>query len=495
MLSLLSRPKAPDFPPDRDWLNVSRPVSLAELAGRVVVLHFWSYSSIECLSVLPVLQYLQKRYRNRLLVIGVHCAKFPAQRERRNLQNIAWQYDLKYPLFNDRAFETWKAYSVRDWPTFVLVDQSGNIASYFSGREKVEFVVHQVERLMEEKPQSVSPPPITTRRRRRPCGPLNFPSVVLADTRSKRLFVTDTGRNRVLICDFSGKRLDSIGSGLAGRRDGTFEQAAFNLPRGLSLDGDHLYVADTGNHLLRRCNLEKRIVSTVAGTGEPGTRPGGFTPGKPLQTSLSSPWGLCRLERSLFMTMPGVHQIWLFDLATQELGAYAGTGFAGRIDGSGYEAGFDKPTAVASDRQYLYVTDSEGSAVRRVSVEVHPRVSTLVGLDPFEFGDEDGPVGTARMQHPSGITCAPNRLLVSDSYNQKIKVLSLNGEAIRVETLFGNGAAGFKDGRPASFDDPSGLSRAGYRLFIADTNNHAIRVANLRSGVVTTLEIAAEAEF
>ncbi len=484
-----SRPQAPPFPLESSWLNVDSPLLLSELAGKVVLLYFWTYSSIECLSVLPVLQRLQKKHSDGFVIIGVHCPKFPAERSLRNVQNIAWQYELTCPLLNDHAFETWKAYSVRDWPTFVLIDESGRIASYFSGRESVEFLEHQTERLLQERPVGVSSKRVPSVRRRRRSGPLHFPSIVLVDVPSQRIFISDTGHHRILICDLSGRCVDRIGSGVASRRDGTFEQAAFSWPRGLSLDEDHLYVADTGNHLLRRCNLGRRIVSTVAGTGEPETRPRTVGPGKPLQLSLSSPWGLCRLHRSLFITMPGLHQLWLFDLMTQEIGTYAGTGFPGRIDGSWQHAGFAQPTGLTSDSKYLYVTDSDASAIRRLSVEVYPRVSTLIGRDPFNSGDEDGDAETARLQHPSGIVFADGQFLVADSYNNKIKSITATGDGVTIQTRFGTGSAGFRDGDRASFDAPAGLSHSDGKLFIADTNNHAIRVADLVSGQVSTLEI------
>ncbi len=484
-----SRPPAPPFSLESTWLNVERPLLLSELTGQVVLLYFWSYSSIECLSILPALQRLQKKQSDGLVIIGVHCPKFPAEREPRNLRNTVWQYDLTCPIVNDHAFETWKAYSVRDWPTFVLIDRSGRIASYFSGRESVEFVEHQSERLLQEQPTGVSGGRVAYARRRRRSGPLHFPSIVLVDVPSRRIFVSDTGHHRILICDLSGQCLERIGSGVASRRDGTFEQAAFSWPRGLSLDEDHLYVADTGNHLLRRCNLGKRIVSTVAGTGEQETRPQTVGPGKPLQVSLSSPWGLCRLHRSLFITMPGLHQLWLFDLVTQEIGTYAGTGFPGRIDGSWEHAGFAQPTGLTTDSKYLYVTDSDASAVRRVSVEVYPQVSTLIGRDPFSFGDEDGSAETARLQHPSGIVFGDGQFLLADSYNNKIKSMTASTDEVTIRTRFGTGSAGFKDGNRACFDAPGGLSHSDGKLFIADTNNHAIRVADLVSGEVSTLKI------
>jgi len=484
-----SRPLAASFPPEGTWLNVNGPLQLSELAGQVVLLYFWTYSSIECLSVLPTLKRLQKKHSDGLAVIGIHCPKFPAEREARNLQNTAWQYDLTFPLLNDSAFETWKAYSVRDWPTFVLIDQSGRIASYFSGRESVGFLEHQAERLLQERLGQASVTHVLPVRRRRRSGRLYFPSVVVVDVPSRRLFISDTGHHRILICDLSGKCIGRIGSGLASRRDGTFDQAAFTWPRGLCLDEDHLYVADTGNHLLRRCNLGRRIVSTVAGTGDQETRPRTAGPGKPLQIALSSPWALCRLHRSLFITMPGVHQLWLLDLVTQEIGTYAGTGFPGRIDGSWQDAGFAQPTGLTSDSKDLYVTDSDASAVRRLSVAVYPEVTTLIGRDPFNSGDVDGSAESALLQHPSGIVFADGQFLVADSYNNKIKSITSTGNGATIHTRFGTGRPGFKDGGSASFDSPAGLAHGDGKLFIADTNNHAIRVADLASGEVRTLNI------
>ncbi|RPJ86046.1 MAG: alkyl hydroperoxide reductase [Acidobacteria bacterium] len=484
----VSRPQAPPFPLESRWLNVDSPLLLSELAGKAVLLYFWTYSSIECLSILPALQKLQK-HSTGLVIVGVHCPRFPAERKLRNLQNIAWQYELTCPLLNDHAFETWKAYSIRDWPTFVFIDHSGRIASYVSGRESVEFLEHQAERLHQECTAEVSGRQLPLPRRRRHSGPLHFPSGVLVHAPSQRIFISDTGHHRVLICDLAGKCIDTIGSGAASRQDGTFEQVAFSWPRGLAVDEDHLYVADTGNHLLRRCNLGRRIVSTVAGTGEQQMKPRAIGPGKPLQISLSSPWGLCRLQRTLFITMPGLHQVWLFDLVTQEIGTYAGTGFPGRIDGPYNQAGFAQPTGLTSDSNCLYVTDSDASAVRRLSVDVYPEVTTLIGRDPFNFGDEDGAAETARLQHPSGIVFADGQFLLADSYNNKIKSMTPTGDGVTIRTRFGSGAAGFKDGRHASFNDPGGLSHSEGKIYVADTNNHAIRVADLTSEEVTTLEI------
>ena len=117
------------------------------------------------------------------------------------------------------------------------------------------------------------------------------------------------------------------------------------------------------------------------------------------------------------------------------------------------------------------------------------RVRTIVGLDLFVFGYVDGSEDNVRLQHPIGITCFDGTLYVADPYNHKIKrVLPATRSAF---TLLGTGESGDRDGpgRQARFDESSGLSIANGRLYIADTNNHCVRVADLDTGEVSTLEL------
>ena len=112
-----------------------------------------------------------------------------------------------------------------------------------------------------------------------------------------------------------------------------------------------------------------------------------------------------------------------------------------------------------------------------------------MGLDLFVFGDHDGTDHNVRLQHPIGIAYHDGGLLVADTYNHKIKkVLPQTRSSF---TFLGTGQAGFTDGpgKQAQFSEPCGLSVANGQLYIADTNNHAVRVADLESGDVSTLEI------
>src|SRR5690606_25130856 len=155
---------------------------------------------------------------------------------------------------------------------------------------------------------------------------------------------------------------------------------------------------------------------------------------------------------------------------------------------------FAQPSGLASDGKWLYVADSEGSSIRAVPFDTVERVRTVVGTSHlphgrlFTFGDVDGDGFDARLQHALGVTYNAGKLYVADTYNDKIKVIDLQTSACR--TLVGTGKSGSAD-NPAQFDEPAGISFAANKLYVADTNNHLIRVIDLsQNNAVSTLSIA-----
>ncbi len=201
--------------------------------------------------------------------------------------------------------------------------------------------------------------------------------------------------------------------------------------------------------------------------------------------------------------MAGPHQIWRMKLDGTAIGVYAGNGREDIIDGPlaprrPYQLGFSsfaQPSGLASDGQWLYVADCEGSSIRAVPLDSSKRVRTVVGTAElprarlFTFGDVDGVPPQVRLQHPLCVAFYRQKLYVADTYNHKIKTVDpASGET---RTLAGTGQAGRGDD-PAEFNEPAGLSAAGGKLFVADTNNHLIRVIDLDEGNrVSTLPLTA----
>jgi DNA-binding beta-propeller fold protein YncE len=281
----------------------------------------------------------------------------------------------------------------------------------------------------------------------------------------------------------------------------------------MALVGQMLYVADTENHLLRKIDLKNRRVTTVAGRGVqsrnpfPGLeaavargRPPRRWVGPPMNTPLNSPWALWVQGEDLYIAMAGSHQIWKMPLDESEIGPYAGNAKEDIIDGpliprvpfeEGYAA-FAQPSGLAGDDDWLYVADSEGSSIRAVPFDPGKEVRTVVGTSHlsearlFTFGDVDGQGEVVRLQHVLGVAHVDGQLYVADTYNHKLKVIDLKTQTAR--TIAGTGKRGNTDD-PPQFYEPSGISHAAGRLYVADTNNHLIRVVDLASNRVSTLTI------
>ena len=168
---------------------------------------------------------------------------------------------------------------------------------------------------------------------------------------------------------------------------------------------------------------------------------------------------------------------------------FAGTGAEALIDGARHEAAFNQPSDLALAMGHLFVADAEASAIRAISLDDTPRVMTLVGEGLFDFGDVDGVGAAVRLQHPTGLAVADGVLYLADSYNHKIK--TLDPTTGTVKTLIGQGEKGSADGSFTSTQlyEPEGLVVANGRIYIADTNNHLIRVADLATQQVTTLKL------
>ena len=125
-------------------------------------------------------------------------------------------------------------------------------------------------------------------------------------------------------------------------------------------------------------------------------------------------------------------------------------------------------------------------------------VSTIVGTPGFEptvrlfaFGDVDGPPLNARLQHCMDVAYGDGQIYVADTYNHKIKAIDVKTRQCR--TVAGNGKPGRENGaanQTAEFFEPEGISCAGGKLFVADTNNHCIRIVDLPRGEVSTLPIS-----
>ena len=468
----------PGFDGAGPWLNVDRPLSLADLRGRVVIVDFWTSCCINCLQALPTLQKIEDAFRGLpLVVVGVHSPKFDEEEDAERLVDIVLDNRIAHPVASDAKMKVWRAWGVEAWPTIAVLDTNGKALWAGAGEpdfDELSAVVRSVMREARDEGTLAKGDFERLRPEKDTAGVLRYPGKVigLADG---GMAIADTGHHRIVIVDRDGKVELIAGSGEAGKSDGPLEKATFTRPQGMTEALGDLYVADTGSHAIRKIDRRAKTVTTVAGTGELGGRLQSNAPHPALSLALRSPWDLAAAGEMIFVALAGSHQIGLFLPKTGQLRLFAGSGAEARRDGEALDAAFAQPSGLAFDkaRGELFVLDSETSSVRAVDV-AKGTVRTVVGKDLFVFGDVDGDRETARLQHPIGLALGDGGLYVADSYNSKVKRIDPVTGATK--TLFG----GRDD---AMVDEPAGLAVIGADLVVADTNHHRlVRVPNKGTG-------------
>lgn len=480
---------APDFPRHSIWLNSKRPLSLKELKGRVVLLDFWTYCCINCLHVLPDLKYLEDKYKESpFLVIGVHSAKFFNEQNIENIQSAIERYEISHPVVVDNNHVIWESYAVTAWPSFVIIDPVGRIRGALSGEGRRLILDTVIGQLLEEgkkegtltsRPLDISEK-VAVRE-----TTLSFPGKITLDGEGRRLFIADSNHHRILVSHFHSPTeahlLEVIGSGKKGANDGDYRDSSFNHPQGLCLQDEYLYVCDTDNHLLRRVNLEEKLVETLAGTGEKAEVDNWSGPGRTVP--LNSPWDVDSAHGYLYLAMAGSHQIWSLRLADNFLEVFAGSGLENLVDGNLAAAQLAQPSGISLVGERIYFVDSEASALRVIDLS-KDEVETLIGRGLFEFGYRDGPLGLALLQHPLGIFATKEKIYLADTYNSALREVNLTKR--EVLTLVGRDSqskvclVGDRACEILPLSEPGDVELKGDFLYLADTNNHLIRVFNLK---------------
>ncbi|MSQ95628.1 MAG: redoxin domain-containing protein [Gemmataceae bacterium] len=482
---------APDLVGGTDWLNTDKPISLADLKGRIVLLDFWTFCCINCIHTLPDLAEIEATYPGIVVVIGVHSPKFDNEKKTANILKAILRYEIKHPVVNDADKKIWNAYNINHWPTLILIDPDGKFRGAAKGEGHLALVHKNIKELIKEfDGKGLLKTPLKFKlETEKVASPLNFPGKILADAKSKRLFIADSTNHRIVITDLEGKKIAVAGTGKEGLKDGAFADAQFSDPQGMVLSGDTLYVADRKNHAIRALNLKTETVKRVAGTGEKMAvfaKPGKSGPA--LKFDLSSPWDLLLHDKRMYIAMAGQNQLWTWDMVKDTVSIWAGTGWEAIIDGPLATSAFAQPSGLATDGKRLFVADSESSSIRSVPLPdikgvIKGTVGTIVGVSGpkehlFNYGDKNGIGRDVRLQHALGVVYLDGMLYIADTYNNKIKLID---PIKRSCTTFLAGEN--------LFHEPGGLSIAVGKMYVADTNNHRIQVVDMKTKETTTLQL------
>lgn len=290
---------------------------------------------------------------------------------------------------------------------------------------------------------------------------------------SGNLYVAENDNNLIRKITPGGDVTTLAGQALvAGSATGTGASAQFNKPSGLVLSGPTLYVADTGNHVIRKVTTDGSVSGFVGSVGVPG--------------NTNRPGNAARFNRPQGVAVDSGGNVFIADTANSSIRKVTPAGVVsllagkarspGGADGSGAAARFRAPAGLSLGAgNSLYVTDAAGHTVRKIaSAGV---VSTLAGRDGAAgSADGDGRL-SAQFSSPSGAVVDGNgNIFVSDSANGTIRKVTSSGAVTTVAGTAGGFGTADGIGAAARFYRPVGIARdGGNNLYVADPVAQTIR--------------------
>ncbi len=411
------------------------------LRGRVVVLHFFTGSCVSCQRMVGELRGLEARSGGDVVVVGVRVPRFDAERSEEALRASVERLRITHPVVDDPDGATGDRYGVKAWPTVVVVDPDGYVVGATRG-DGHGLTLEQAVAATLATQIGPGSPPLARQMLSAPGGALAWPAKVAVHPAG--LVVADTGHGRVLVVDLDGLVLD--------------EHDDLRGPTGVRALAD-------GTLLV--CERDADRVVRIPAGGGPRTEVA--TMASPSDVAVAA-------DGTVFVAEAGRHRIWRIEAGAAPA-VEAGTGEEGLEDGHGPAALFAQPSGLATGPLGLFVVDAESSALR--VVDTQHRVATILGRGTATWGDADGTIATALLQHPEGVACAPDgsSVYLADTFNSSLRLWSgVDGElrTLEVEGLL----------------EPGGLDvLADGRLVVADTGHHRVVVVDLASGTVEPLDI------
>ncbi|KAK1866586.1 hypothetical protein I4F81_009102 [Pyropia yezoensis] len=499
-----------DFPRGAAWFNAPPLRWGGALKNKVVLLDFWTYCCINCYHVLPGLAALEAATGPAagFAVVGVHSAKFDAEKDAANVAAAVARYGVAHPVVNDAGMVLWGATGVTGWPTRVLVGPRGNLLALWSGegndadvRDVVSAALKFYEPVLNTTPLPAAPAGVTAGGKggsaTATLADLRYPGKVAVSPDGRTLYVADTGHNRVVALEAeTGKATavwgspggdagfeDSPGSG--GDRSGgdvspSNGRCSFAGPQGVVVDAAtrSLYVCDTDNHAVRRVDLDTGGVSTIGGNGTQGFDYGAGKAGSAQR--LSSPWDAVlvdlpvdgSLTPHLVVAMAGTHQLWALPLGVAASAAPRG----------GLSGALTPPDRLASSRWTVFSgTGREAQRdARTAAAACWAQPSGLAVAAVEATGDGDS---------------ASSTLVVADSESSSVRAVTIGGtcptrtlaggDDLLADNLFAFGDADGRGGR-ARLQHPLGVAASpdGATVYVADSFNHKIKRLDVAAGAV-----------
>ena len=465
------------------WFNVVKPLKNSDIEGKIIVMHFWSYSCSSCIESIEKLKELDAKNPDSLAIIGVHNPIFDNEKNYNSVKKAVIRHEISYPVINDAELELAKKFKIKNNPSFLIFGLNGRVDKKYVGSDSIDKVINRAQELINKNKFSInhSRLPIVLEKNISITSLLTSPTKIIYEEKFSykgrefpAFIIANSGQNSVLISNMMGEIVLKIGSGIRGMVDGDIAEAKFSYPQGILYDNKNLYIADTGNNSLRFVDFEAQKVKTIIGSGEQGDA----VQVKRIDAKsvdLSAPTDLEFFpdKSNIAISNSGTNQILVFDIKNKSISILAGNGDKGEDDGVYPQNSLAQTTDMAVYGNKLYFLDGPTSNLRVVNKDGD--LKTLYSNK-----------SSKKLQNPRGLIVDDTGAYISDSFNHVIRKYDFNSQ--QLNTLFGFDR-GEDVGAKTSFDEPSGLVSIIDKLYVVDTNNNRVLAVNRARGSSTLLDL------
>lgn len=292
----------------------------------------------------------------------------------------------------------------------------------------------------------------------------NFNNAMSAVEVNGYLYVADLGNHKIRrIALGTGATISFVGSGANGYQDGSYAGSRFYNPTGITSDGTRLFVADQSNHCIRQIVIANGAVTTLAGSC---TNAGNADNASPSLVRFNNPFGITidAAKTNLYVTDQTNCTIRKIVISTGATSTFAG-GSGGSNDGTGATAQFNNPQGITTDGTNLYVADNVNATIRQVTLS-GGAVTTIAGA-PGARGLVNGAGLASKFNYPGQITCDGPNLYVADTQNQVYRKIVISSGV--TSTFLGIGPNAFGDddsSTPSLIQSPTGVYYSNSGLFL-----------------------------
>lgn len=420
-------------------LNSEQEIDSTDLLGKLVVIYSFRETNILSLCYLEKLKTWADHYKQHLVVVGLFSPKYEGEEEEDYVRSLIARYDIRFPVFNDPDNFFRKIYGLKAEPGIVLFDQLGRRRSIGFGNFDLKAVHDMALNLMNQGIQAKvtrSTNSILIKKPEDLGGFLWGPTALAYDKANEVAYVCDSFHHRIIATKIDGRVDSTIGKGEPGDQAGDTRDCKFRYPRSILVDGEDLYIADTGNHKIKKMNITSGKVVDLIGTGQLNFHQNVNHRGK--RMSLAYPTGLSiqwiEERKYLVFSNAGSRNILKYDLEKDEVTNFIGTGVDKILDDHYESSCFHQPTNINNQLpSFNFILDSDHSALRLAHNDY---VKTLVGNKEGEFGSVDGPAKSARLTYPTGLAWdGKDLLLLTEYFGGKLRMYSISQKKLSSFTL------------------------------------------------------------